>query len=397
MADKNTATVKAETAKPGSGATQGSGADDRSLTLQNAQKSAAERAVEAEDALAKQLEADTESNTETETSNSEETTEEGKVKEEVAAETVSNDGTTETETVEGETEKEGEKSNAEESDDDDVAFDKKGRAFVRKNRLNKLLDKSNKYDEIIEKLAGKVIDPEKGEKSTDAVSQIQDRIKQAETALEESYTAIEKAKADFDGKAEVEASRARDKALRELSKAERELEKRKDAQESAQRNSKTEYQREIRAAEKQYETVRDELWNEDRERIAKVDPELDLDDEDSWFRQEVKKVTDQWQIEGNPLMLKPTAFRRAVELVADMHDINLPPVVQKAKPVPKTAQSVKSNTVVHRKNATVIANNSQGGKAPITDEQIQQKIRSMPPEERLELLSKIMESQQKAR
>ncbi len=393
MGTENTATVKAETAKPGSGAPQGSGADGRSLTLQNAQegKSAFEIAVAAEEAFAKQGAGDTQvtTETETETAETQETTAEGE--------------TTESTTETAETTPEGEKANTAEEGDDDVTFDSKGRAFVRKTRLEKLLDKSNKYDQIIEKLADKVIDPEtgktteKGKEEVSVTTQIQDRIKQAEAALEDSYKAIEKAKADFNTPEEITATRARDKALRALDKAERDLESEEKSQKEAQKSTLTEFHNEVRNAEKQFLTVRDELWTEDAERLAKVDADLDLNDVDHPFRKDIDTVIKQWQREGNPILLKASAFRRAVELVADMHDINLPAVTPKTKPVVKTAPSVKSNTVVTRKNATVIANNSQGGKARMTDEQIHQKLQIMPPDKRMEFLAQIMESQQKAK
>ncbi len=411
MGTPNIATVKAETAKPGSGDSKGIESNERSLTLQDApKKSALEEAVEMEEALAKQGSEEVETTT---TEGSDEPATEVETTEETTAETTTEEtAEAETATKEATEEKgEAETTNADAEADDDVTFDKKGRAFVRKTRLEKILDKANKFDLVMEQLAQKALDP-KGEKATEAktqentdpLAQIQERIKKSETDLEAAYDAIAKAKADYNGDAELAAMKARDKALRELSKAETDLVTENRSKKDSETNSRTKYQQVIADADTQHKVVRDELWDEDVDRIQKVDPEMDLNDPDSDFRQEVDRVVAQWKREGNPILLKPVAFRRAVELAADVLDIQLPAITPKTTKVVTTtakpkvaAQPVKSNTVVHRKNTTAIANNSTGGKPQMTDQQILQQLDNLPALERLELLSKIQESQQKGK
>lgn len=371
MADKIAVTAApAETAKA---ANDGA---DRSLTLQTTQKSSLEIAIEAQEAFDAQQAAAANADTQ-------EVTPEVKAEETVTP--PEKEEATETKAITPVTPEESE---------DGIGIDEQGKSYVRPSRLKDLLETKGKHKELVEALARKAVNPatpkatEKTDEKPAEVNAAQARV----TAVREK---LKEANASFDQEAITAAQEEMIDAKTDLKVAEQVAKARaEDRQETEARG----WHGKLSDAEKAHEEVRNMLWEEDTQRLAAIDPELDLTDKDSDFYKAVDAKYKALAAAGNPVALRPKAFRMCVEMTAEEFGIDLPPTGTPAAPAQRPASPAKSQTVVtHRKNSSVVAPTSPGGKLAVTQEQLKNHINSLPPKERFEMLSQIEEAQQKAK
>lgn len=356
----------AEIAEAANGSETGSSGVDRSLTLPNAQgKSSLEQALEAEESLEKQ--------------EAEATSKEESATDEPPAEASNSEADEPSEATESEAESETE-------DNDAVLKDEKGRAYVRPARLKKLLEIQAKHEELVEKLTQRSLEKEAPSKEEAEIKPGKDQV-DPQVRVEAARKALQAAKESYDDKAIADATE-------ELMDAKVEAKLSKVTEQTKKESHESGWKSEFDKAEETHSAVRNELWKEDVARFKTLDdPDLDLNDKESPFYQAVKAQVDQWHKSKDPIALSRNLFRRAIEATADRYNIPLPEVTKTApKAASPAAPSVKSNANL-RKNGTVIAGPTPGGKPPVTNEQLINELNKMKPADRLAKLAEIQEMQ----
>jgi len=274
---------------------------------------------------------------------------------------------------------------------------KKGYKNVKDDRWNRILDKAAKHDQLLEKLAESALKAkeelggkeERAEKPTKTVSPLDE----AQSRIDAAREKLKKAKEALNADEELAAQEELIDAKSDLKLAKAREEDAKAKREEAKANEGKSWETKFETAEKDLKAKRDELWDEDVERMQELDdPDLDLDDPDSPLFKEVTQTVAKWKAQKDPITLTPKVFRKALEYVMDLKGLDLPPLKAKAPPA-KAAEvpSVKSNATVHRKNAAVITSSSPGGKPPVTAEQLIGEINKIPSLKRMEVIAEITE------
>lgn len=269
---------------------------------------------------------------------------------------------------------------------------------VRKSRLTKLIAKAHERDQLMERLAKLQLDGKKEVEPTKEVSKKEAReevgfdgqISLLQKKIEEARVKLKTANAEYDTE-QAESIRE------DISDAKAKiagLEVRKELADKDQNRQSGEWASDIAKAEVVFKKQRDQLWEEDVKRVAALnDPDWDLSDEDSPAFKALGQLVESWKGSKNPIVLRGTVFRRALEFIADASGIDLPPV---EAGVSASVPSVKSNvSTVQSKNSRVITGTSAARTTSTAQEQLQ-KLESLPFDERMRVISDIEEARELA-
>lgn len=270
---------------------------------------------------------------------------------------------------------------------------------VRKSRLAKLLAKAHEGENLVGMLEQIIArqqtpTPDKAPEKTKDPNQDDGSVEFITRQIDTVRTDLKKAVDDFDRSKELELQE-------QLVDLKAEAKVRKARIDDGNIHQLMTWKDKMAQAESSQGKAREAMWTEDMARLAALnDPRFDLGDEQSPMYQAVKAQIGEWNSQKHPIMLRPDAWRMAVEVVARGFGVDLPtPKGAQAVPSqPKATPSKSSAGLTQKKNMAAIGNGpTRTGQPPAGAQEMLQKLGQLPPDQQLKVLSEVMEIRQKAR